>query len=55
MRTLVFQYSNKQQMVITAEGNTELETAISIARENMPEDADCFRIVSGNCRSVWMK
>lgn len=55
MRTLVFQYSNKQQMVITAEGNTELETAISIARENMPEDADRFRIVSGNCKSVWMK
>ncbi len=56
MRTIVFLYSNKQQMVFTAEGSTELDTAIGIARENMPQGANSFCIVCGKgIRSHWMR
>lgn len=56
MATLVFQYSNGSQIVVTAPKQTTLDSALNIVRENMPEGAICFRHVTNNgIRSVWMR
>lgn len=56
MATLVFQYNNGSQIVVTAPKETTLDYAINVARQNMPEGATCFRHVTKNgCRSVWMR
>ena len=56
MATLVFQYNNGSQIVVTAPKKTTLDFAMNVARENMPEGATCFRHVTKNgIRSVWMR
>lgn len=56
MKTIVFQYNNNQMLVLTANGDTTLKDAENVARENMPADADKFRVVSSNrVKSAWRR